>query len=90
MPGRDSVRFAIGEWTEDARGTPLLQGAAASFDCAVAATLDQFSHSIFIGDVMNASAGIGRNALVCGARRFRTLRKIMPTAVPAEMEALHS
>ena len=66
-----------------------MQGAAATFDCAVVESLDQFSHTIFIGEVMDVSAGIGRDALVYGARRFRSLRKIMTVALPDEMESLH-
>jgi len=72
-----------------ALGTPLLQEAAATFDCALVDSLDQFSHTIFVGEVMQVSAGVGRDALVYGARRFRNLRKIMSVAMPDEMESLH-
>lgn len=89
MMGRDFDRFSVGEWLEGVVGTPLLLGAAATFDCEVVESLEQYSHTIFIGEVMQVSAGIGRDALVYGARRFRTLRKIMSVAIPDEMESLH-
>jgi flavin reductase (DIM6/NTAB) family NADH-FMN oxidoreductase RutF len=89
MLGRDFDRFSIGEWRDGAGGSPLLQGAAAAFDCAVVETLDQFSHSIFIGEAVAATAGVGKDALVYGARRFRSLRKIMTAPIPDDMESLH-
>lgn len=89
MLGRDFDRFSIGHWQEGAAGSPLLQGASAVFDCAVVEMLDQFSHSIFIGEVKQATAGVGLDALVYGARRFRSLRKIMAAAMPDDMESLH-
>jgi flavin reductase (DIM6/NTAB) family NADH-FMN oxidoreductase RutF len=89
MLGRDFNRFSVGAWCDGVLGSPLLQDAAATFDCRIVATLDQFSHSIFIGEVMQTSAGIGRDALVYGARRFRTLRKIMIEPPTDDAESLH-
>lgn len=89
MLGKDFDRFSIGEWREGVEGCPLLQGSAASFACRIVQSLDQFSHSIFIGEVLEASAGIGMDALVYGARRFRNLRKIMTPPVTDDMEWLH-
>lgn len=89
MLGKDFDRFSVGEWRIGANGSPLLQDAAALFDCVIVESLEQFSHQILIGEVMEASAGIGRDALVYGARRFRSLRKILTTATPDEMESLH-
>jgi flavin reductase (DIM6/NTAB) family NADH-FMN oxidoreductase RutF len=89
MLGRDFDRFSVGDWRESVKGSPLLQGAAAAFDCLVVETLDQFTHTIFIGEVVAVSAGIGQDALVYGARRFRSLRKIMTAPIPDDMESLH-
>jgi flavin reductase len=89
MLGKDFDRFSVGDWREGAKGSPLLLGAAAAFDCLVAEALDQFTHTIFIGEVVSASAGIGQDALVYGARRFRSLRKIMTAPLPDDMESLH-
>jgi flavin reductase (DIM6/NTAB) family NADH-FMN oxidoreductase RutF len=89
LMGRDFDRFSVGEWRSGANGSPLLKDAAAIFDCQVANTLDQFSHTIFIGEVVEAFAGNSGDALVYGARRFRSLRKIMTSAVAEDLEPLH-
>jgi flavin reductase (DIM6/NTAB) family NADH-FMN oxidoreductase RutF len=89
MLGKDFDRFSLGDWRTGKNGSPLLQDASAVFDCRIVETLDQFSHTIIIGEVTEASAGIGRDALVYGARRFRSLRKIMTATIPDEMESLH-
>jgi flavin reductase (DIM6/NTAB) family NADH-FMN oxidoreductase RutF len=89
MLGKDFDRFSVGQWRVGSNGSPLLRDAAAVFDCTIVQALDQFSHTILIGEVMDASAGIGRDALLYGARRFRNLRKILPTAAPDDMETLH-
>ncbi len=89
MMGRDFDRFSMGEWRAGDGGTPLLEGAAATFDCRVAETLDQFTHTIFIGEIVAVSTKIGQDALVYGARRFRNLRKIMEAPIPENMESLH-
>jgi flavin reductase (DIM6/NTAB) family NADH-FMN oxidoreductase RutF len=89
MMGRDFDRFSIGQWRAGDGGTPLLEGAAATFDCRVAESLDQFTHTIFIGEIVAVSTKMGQDALVYGARRFRNLRKIMETPMPENMESLH-
>lgn len=89
MFGKDFDRFSVGEWRVGLRGSPLLQDAAAAFECVVVEALDQFSHTVLIGEVVEVAAGIGRDALVYGARRFRNLRKIMTSSNADEMESLH-
>jgi flavin reductase (DIM6/NTAB) family NADH-FMN oxidoreductase RutF len=89
MLGRDFNRFSVGEWREGEAGTPLLQDASAVFDCRVVETLDQFTHTIFIGEVLATTSAVGIDPLVYGARRFRGLRKIMSAPVADDMESLH-
>ncbi len=89
MMGRDFDRFGVGEWRAGEGGTPLLEAAAATFDCRVAETVDQFTHTIFIGEIVAVSTKMGQDALVYGARRFRNLRKIMEAPMPDNMESLH-
>jgi flavin reductase (DIM6/NTAB) family NADH-FMN oxidoreductase RutF len=67
----------------------VLKNAAAVFDCEIKQVIDQFSHSILIGEVMAAQPGIGKDALLYGARRFRTLRKTISEAVGDDVESLH-
>lgn len=69
-------RFATGTWTTLATGAPVLQDAAAVFDCVLGETCAQSSHNVFFGDVMAVANQTGRDTLLYGARRFRQLRKI--------------
>lgn len=89
MLGRDFDRFSVGAWRQGPLGSPILEAAASAFDCRIVETLDQFTHSIFIGEVFATFAGIGRDALVYGARRFRNLRKVMAAPLTEDMEFLN-
>lgn len=89
MLGRDFDRFSLGSWIEGPLGSPVLKDAVSAFDCRIAETLDQFTHSVFIGEVIGAYAAVGRDALVYGARRFRSLRKIMTAPLTEDMEFLN-
>jgi flavin reductase (DIM6/NTAB) family NADH-FMN oxidoreductase RutF len=86
MLGRDFDRFSSGEWYELETGAPALKNATAVFDCQV---IDQFSHSIFIGEVLAVSSGQGRDTLLYGARKFRTLRKTISETVGTDETLLH-
>jgi flavin reductase (DIM6/NTAB) family NADH-FMN oxidoreductase RutF len=63
--------------------------AVAVFDCRIAQTIDQFSHAIFIGEVLAVSSTTGQDALLYGARRFRDLRKIGLAPADGAAESLH-
>ena len=89
MMGRDFDRFSLGEWQELATGAPALKNAAAVFDCEIKQVIDQFSHSILIGEVQAAQSGTGKDSLLYGARRFRTLRKMISETVGDDIESLH-
>jgi len=47
-------RFSESAWSSLVTGAPVLEGAAASFDCRVGHLLDYGTHTIFIGDVVAA------------------------------------
>lgn len=49
-------RFDYAEWTELSSGVPLLQGAAAAFDCVVVQMVQAGTHTIFIGAIVAAVA----------------------------------
>jgi flavin reductase (DIM6/NTAB) family NADH-FMN oxidoreductase RutF len=89
MLGKGHDRFSVGAWHTLATGAPVLVGAAASFDCRIAEVIDQFSHSILIGEVIGVATGQGHDALLYGARRFRTLRKTTTSPEDAALESLH-
>jgi flavin reductase (DIM6/NTAB) family NADH-FMN oxidoreductase RutF len=89
MLGRDTDRFGVGEWHALATGAPALSDAAAAFDCRVAETFDQHSHTIFVGDVVAVTQAAGCDALLYGARRFRNLRKSITLPENEPLESLH-
>jgi flavin reductase (DIM6/NTAB) family NADH-FMN oxidoreductase RutF len=89
MFGKDFEKFSVGQWGTLVTGAPALASATAVFDCKVAQQIDQFSHSIFIGEVVGITCAPGRDALIYGARRFRTLRKTMQPALTEAEEMLH-
>jgi flavin reductase (DIM6/NTAB) family NADH-FMN oxidoreductase RutF len=89
MLGKEFDRFSVGDWHTLQTAAPALRDAAAVFDCRVAETIDQFSHTIFIGDVLVTSSGANIDTLLYGAKRFRTLRKAIAAPNDAEVESLH-
>jgi flavin reductase len=44
-------RFAAGTWTRLATGAPVLEGAAASFDCRITEVMEQGTHSVVFAKV---------------------------------------
>jgi flavin reductase (DIM6/NTAB) family NADH-FMN oxidoreductase RutF len=56
-PAGEPYDFTSGRWQAGGTGAPLLAGAAATFDCAVASTVEAGSHTIVIGDVLHAGRG---------------------------------
>jgi flavin reductase (DIM6/NTAB) family NADH-FMN oxidoreductase RutF len=89
MLGRDFDRFSIGDWHVLVTGSPVLKFSASVFDCRITETIDQFSHTIFIGEVVATAANTGQEALVYAGRKFRTLRKVTMAAMEEDMESLH-
>lgn len=84
MLGKTYDRFSLGEWHELVTGAPVLAGSAAAFDCRLVQVIDQFSHSIMIGEVV-AVTNKTQDPLLYGARKFRNLRKhISETSGKAE------
>jgi flavin reductase len=57
--GRSAPRydFGAGRWDVAATRAPLLDGAAARFDCVVASMVEAGSHTVVIGDVLAAEKG---------------------------------
>lgn len=89
MMGRDFDRFSVGGWNELVTGAPALVNATAVFDCEVKQVIDQFSHSIIIGEVLAAQHVKSQDTLLYGARRFRSLRKTIGELSGASDETLH-
>jgi flavin reductase (DIM6/NTAB) family NADH-FMN oxidoreductase RutF len=89
MLGRDFDRFSVGDWQSLKTGSPILAAAASAFDCRIVETIDQFTHSICIGEVVAAQSSQGADGLVYANRRFRTLRKATVPQPEEGMESLH-
>ena len=80
MGDKSADRFATGEWSDLASGAPILEGAAAAFDCLLAEAHDHASHSVLFGDVVGTAHQVGQDTLLYGGRRFRQLRKVFSMA----------
>jgi flavin reductase (DIM6/NTAB) family NADH-FMN oxidoreductase RutF len=89
MMGRDFDKFSVGTWGTLVTGSPILKDTASSFDCRVVQSIDQFTHTIFIGEVVGVTVGPGRDAIVYGGKKFRTLRKIVTAPADENAESLH-
>jgi flavin reductase len=68
-------RFAEGNWTSMVTGAPVLDGAAASFDCRVAQCLEEGTHQIYIGRV-GAVASVDTDTLLYRNGLFRRLAQV--------------
>lgn len=75
MLGKEFDRFSAGDWTMLATGCPILKDSSSSFDCKLVQTIDQTTHTIFIGEVLATTTKPGHDSLVYADRRFRHLRK---------------
>ena len=89
MLGKTADRFGSGEWTTLKTGSPVLAAAAANFDCRIAGAIDQFTHTIFLGDVLAVSCQLGHDSLLYGSRKFRQLRKTFSSLDANSGETLH-
>jgi flavin reductase (DIM6/NTAB) family NADH-FMN oxidoreductase RutF len=66
-------RFSIADWGTMVTGCPVLEGAAAAFDCKVDHMLTEGTHRIFIARVVAALAG-ETSPLVYGRRAYARIQ----------------
>ena len=66
------VRFGEGSWLSLVTGSPILDGAVASFDCEVEERIVSGTHHIYVGRVV-AVASTGQDALLYRDGLFRKL-----------------
>jgi len=64
-------RFAVGQWTTLATGSPVLQGAIASFDCKVVERLERGTHSVIFCEVQAIRVRTDGEPLLYVDRRYR-------------------
>ena len=66
-------RFAAGHWREWVTGSPVLEGAAASFDCRVSQTISVGTHDILLCEVLAVHRQPDAAALVYFDRGYHCL-----------------
>ena len=82
-------RFAFGQWTRGTTGTPVLQDAAATFDCVLAQEFETKTHSIFVGEVRAVSHSAEARPLVYLRSGFHTPREITDSISLGDLDARH-
>ncbi len=68
VPGAD--RFAFGEWTEGLTGVPILAYASVSFECELVDAVDQATHRVFFGRVIDVRENARKASLLYCMRRY--------------------
>ncbi|MGI9499005.1 MAG: flavin reductase family protein [Geminicoccaceae bacterium] len=71
----EAFDFSRGDWREASTGAPVLQTAAASFDCILESSQDASTHRIIIGRVRRACSS-ERQPLAYSRRAYRVLQPL--------------
>lgn len=66
-------RFAGAEWRRLATGSPVLHGAAASFDCRIVQVTEVGTHSVFFCEVDAIEATAGYEGLIYFGRAYHRI-----------------
>jgi flavin reductase len=64
-------RFAVGQWSTLATGSPVLEGALAAFDCRVVERLERGTHSVIFCEVQAVRVRTDGEPLLYLDRRYR-------------------
>ena len=64
-------RFAAGAWSTLATGSPVLEGAVASFDCRIVERLERGTHAVIFCEVQAVRPGQGETPLIYFGRGYR-------------------
>lgn len=82
MPGQEDIsdifggkipsedRFAHGEWREGITGVPVLTNASVSFECELANAVDEATHRVIFGRVIDIQENDERATLLYCMRRY--------------------
>jgi flavin reductase len=71
-------RFAAGTWARLATGAPVLEGAAASFDCRITEVMEQGTHSVVFAEVQAVRfADMAAGCLMYYARGYHGLPVVL-------------
>lgn len=75
--GRDQLdmdrRFALGQWTQLATGSPILADATAAFDCRLIEVKTIATHLVLFGEVVDVALGSTRPPLIYVDRGYHSL-----------------
>ena len=63
-------RFAHGEWRDGLTGVPVLSNASVSFECELTNAVDEATHRVLFGRVIDISENEERAALLYCMRRY--------------------
>jgi flavin reductase len=63
-------RFALGEWKEGLTGVPVLTNASVSFECALTNAVDEATHRILFGRVIDIRENEEQATLLYCMRRY--------------------
>ncbi|GAA1835312.1 pyrimidine utilization flavin reductase protein F [Pseudonocardia ailaonensis] len=66
-------RFAAASWAALATGSPVLDGASASFDCEVLSVTEVATHSVIVGKVLAVQVGDTPSGLVYFGREYHAM-----------------
>jgi flavin reductase len=67
-------RFAAGAWHVLRTGSPVLEGAAVSFDCRIVQVTEVGTHSVLFCEVVAIEAGSVHEGLIYFGRRYHPVR----------------
>jgi flavin reductase (DIM6/NTAB) family NADH-FMN oxidoreductase RutF len=70
---RENDRFAGFEWTTAVTGAPIFKGTQAYFDCKLLKAFDDGSHSLYVGEVVEANADESQLPLIFLQSRYTGL-----------------
>jgi flavin reductase len=82
MPGQEDIskhfggktpmesRFALGEWREGLTGAPVLANASVSFECELTNAVDEATHRILFGRVIDIRENAEQASLLYCLRRY--------------------
>lgn len=63
-------RFAFGKWGEGLTGVPVLANASVSFECELTNAIEQATHRVFFGRVINVRENDEKATLLYCMRRY--------------------
>jgi cob(II)yrinic acid a,c-diamide reductase len=80
-------RFSFGQWTTGVTGAPMLQDAIVAFDCELRQECETKTHSVFIGDIRDASFRSEAHPLIYLRGAFHSAQQMRDVVSLGDLEA---